>query len=51
MKFIDYTHKMGSSYRTVWRWYKTGTINCLRRAKRKTETIAKEVEAEHHATG
>ena len=26
MKLIDYTHKMGISYRTAWRWYKAGKL-------------------------
>ncbi len=26
MKLIDYARKMGISYRTAWRWYKTGKI-------------------------
>ncbi len=26
MKLIDYAQKMGISYRTAWRWYKTGKI-------------------------
>jgi len=26
MKLIDYAHKMGISYRTAWRWYKSGKI-------------------------
>ena len=26
MKLIDYAHKMGVSYKTAWRWYKSGKI-------------------------
>ncbi len=26
MKLIDYAHKMGISYKTAWRWYKSGKI-------------------------
>jgi len=26
MKLIDYAHKMGISYKTAWRWYKTGKL-------------------------
>ena len=26
MKLIDYAHKMGISYKTAWRWYKSGKL-------------------------
>ena len=27
MKLIDYAHKMGVSYKTAWRWYKSGKLH------------------------
>jgi len=51
MKLIDYTHKMGISYKTACltaiSYSFCAKLYGQRRAKRKTEKIVQELEAEH----